>query len=115
MARKPLRCHPQPKRLLEGKAVTIVLGLKTPQGVVLAADTQETYTQSHKVSRPKLVYKTDTNLSGVPLVLSVAGAGIGPWIDKLTTAMWESIQDATNLDEACSVLEGVITDQYRNF
>jgi hypothetical protein len=95
--------------------VTIVLGMKTPQGVILAADTQETYTQSHKVNRPKLVFKTDTNLANIPIVFSVAGAGVGPWIDKLTTAMWESVQDATSLDEACENLEKTVIKQYRDF
>jgi hypothetical protein len=101
--------------LPRSKAVTIVLGMKTPQGVILAADTQETYTQSHKVNRPKLVYKADTNLSGTPIVFSVAGAGVGPWIDKLTTAMWESVQDATSLDDACVNLEETVIKQYHDF
>ena len=67
----------RPKRLSVGrKAVTIVLGLKTPQGVVLAADTQESYEHSHKVNRPKLVYKADKNLCDLPIGLAVAGAGL---------------------------------------
>lgn len=95
--------------------MTIVLGMKTPQGVILAADTQETYVQSHKVNRPKLIYRSDTNLAGIPIVFSVAGAGVGPWIDKLTAEMWESVQDATSLDEACVSLEDAIRKQYRDF
>lgn len=99
---------------MESRAETIVLGLKTPQGAILAADTQEIYEQSHQVNRPTLVYKRDTNLCSIPIVLSVAGAGAGQWIDKLTTAMWDSVQDASNLDEACSQTETAITDHYRD-
>jgi len=103
------------ERLRGCEAVTIVLGLKTPQGLILAADTQESYEKSHKVNRPKLVYKADKNLCDLPIGLAVAGAGIGPWIDKLTAGIWMAVQDATSLDEACEKAEGDIKEHYREF
>jgi len=95
--------------------VTIVLGIKTPQGVVLSADTQESYAGSHKVNRPKLVYKAEDNLCGLSVGMAIAGAGFGPSIDKLATGMWEAVQDATNLDEACSKVEAEIGGHYLHY
>jgi len=97
------------------KTVTIVLGIKTPQGVVLSADTQESYAGSHKVNRPKLVYKSEDNVCGLPIGMAIAGAGFGPSIDKLTTSMWDAVQDATNLDEACSKAEAEIGNHYLQY
>jgi 20S proteasome alpha/beta subunit len=95
--------------------VTIVLGMKTPQGLILAADTQESYAGSHKVNRPKLFYKAERNLCDLPVGLAVAGAGFGPWLDKITAAMWETVQDATNLDEACTNAEDEIKKRYDEY
>lgn len=95
--------------------MTIVLGLKSPQGVILAADTQETYERSHKVQRPKLAYHSGDNVCGLPVGMAVAGAGFGPSLDKLATAMWEAVQDATNLDEACIKTENAIAEHYRHY
>ncbi len=97
------------------KAVTIVLGIKTPQGVVLSADTQESYQGSHKVNRPKLVYHSETNICDLAIGMAVAGSGLGPSIDKVTTQMWEAIQEATSLDEACLKAENAIKDFYREY
>jgi 20S proteasome alpha/beta subunit len=103
-------------RLLRSKAVTIVLGLKTPQGVILAADTQESFAESHKVNRPKLVHKeSEANVCGLPIGFAAAGAGFGPWIDKLTTVMWDAVQDATNLDEGCDKIEETIKSRYQEY
>jgi 20S proteasome alpha/beta subunit len=117
MSPKPqVGLSPSSKRLSVGrKAVTIVLGLKTPQGVVLAADTQESYAGSHKVNRPKLFYKSENNLCDLPIGLAVAGAGFGPWLDKISMAMWDTVQDATNLDEACSKVEDEIKKRYDEY
>ena len=95
--------------------MTIVLGMKTPQGLILAADTQESYAGSHKVNRPKLFYKAEKNLCDLPMGLAVAGAGFGPWLDKITAAMWDAIQDATSLDEACSKVEDEIKKRYDEY
>jgi hypothetical protein len=109
--------QPTPKltRPRESLAVTIVLGIKSPTSVVLAADTQETYQGSHKVNRPKLVYKSDKTICGMPVVLSVAGAGFGPWIDKLITLMWQAVQDATSFDDARDSVENCIKSTYEEY
>ena len=95
--------------------MTIVLGVKTPQGLILAADTQESYAGSHKVNRPKLFYKAEKNLCDLSMGLAVAGAGFGPWLDKITAAMWDAVEDATNLDEACSKVEDEIKKRYDEY
>ena len=95
--------------------MTIVLGIKTPQGVVLASDTQESY-ESHKVSRPKLIFKSDeTSVCGLPVTLAIAGAGTGPWLDKVSAEMWDALQDATSLDEASSQIEEKIKTMYSEY
>jgi 20S proteasome alpha/beta subunit len=114
IAHKP-RVQPDHERLPRRKAVTIVLGLKSPQGVVLAADTQETYVGSHKVNRPKLAYHSGDNLCGLPVGMAIAGAGFGPSLDKLSSTMWESVLDASGIDEACTKAEEAIAGHYRHY
>jgi len=67
------------------------------------------------VNRPKLFYKAEKNLCDLPVGLAVAGAGFGPWLDKITAAMWDTVQDATNLDEACSEVEDEIKARYDEY
>jgi hypothetical protein len=108
------------KRLPRGKAVTVIAGFKSYDGIVLCADTQETLEHS-KRQIPKLRFEP-LDRHGQPeqsnvedLAVAFCGAGDGPFIDKLVTNAWEEASVATSLDEACEVIERSIKDTYREF
>jgi hypothetical protein len=118
LAVKPfIRLNNKPKRLPERKAVTIIAGFRCPQGIVLCADTLETIEgRPGKRNVPKLRFEP----FGVPhmgdgLAAAFCGAGNGPFIDKLVENAWEDVQTATNLDEACALIEESIKGTYKIF
>src|SRR5260370_31797210 len=98
----------KPERLPKRRAVTIVAGFRFNTGIILCADTQETIQNYSKTWTPKLVVKphpwTGTD-SPDDLMVAFAGAGDGPFIDKVTERAWEDVQTATSFDEACSEIE----------
>ena len=75
---------PEPKRLPRRKAVTIAAGFRFNGGVILCADTQEVIAHS-KTSVPKLRLEPTMIAKDSPddLMIAMAGAGNGPFIDKL--------------------------------
>lgn len=114
MASKP-RCHCKPKRLPERRAVTIVAGFKCADGIVLCADTEETFGNA-KTSVPKLqvCYSSQTD-HAEDLMFALAGAGNGPWVDKLVALTWAQVQTATSFDEACHLAEKSIKDAHEEY
>ena len=82
---------PKPKRLPTRKAVTICAGFKSTFGVVLCADSQETV-GALKIDVPKLIIKPQVGRRTDKLRMAFAGAGHGPFIDKLVEKMWQAAE-----------------------
>ncbi len=85
--------RPEPRRLPERKAVTIIVGLCGNDGVVIAADSQETITGYIKNERGKIrtTIFHDTNN-----VFAIAGAGSSDYID---TARDKALEGMGELDD----------------
>ncbi len=119
IAHKPPRTLPFPKptRPLERRAVTIVAGFKCKDGVVLCADTQETIEHT-KITAPKLRFEPrdmDSYDGPSELMAVFAGAGEGPFVDKLVERTWEDMQVASTFDEACYEAEKSIKLTYKEY
>src|SRR5438552_17699196 len=81
---------PKPRRLPARKQMTIALGILAKDGVVLAADTQETFSGVFKVDQAKIlatVLGTSTKNDGV---FGVSGAGSGGHIDAISQELCDS-------------------------
>jgi 20S proteasome alpha/beta subunit len=102
------------------KAVTIIAGFKSYEGVVLCADSQETL-ESSKRNVPKIRFEpSDSQFGAVQesvddLGVAFCGAGDGAFIDKLASNAWEKACTATSIDEACSLIEKSIKATYKEF
>ena len=110
--------RPKPERLPKRRAVTIVAGFRFNGGVILCADTQETIDEYSKTWTPKLDVKPQpwySNDSPEELMVAFAGAGNGPFIDKVTERAWEDVQTATSFDEACSEIERSIVSTHKEY
>jgi hypothetical protein len=98
--------------------MTIAIGFRCKDGVVLCADTLETF-DGTKRNVPKLVIKENAASLSLDrdnaLVLSVAGAGDGPLIDRLVTDMWKAIESCTDLDDACLAADDEILRVYDRY
>jgi hypothetical protein len=96
--------------------LTIIAGFKCYEGIVICADTQETYGTA-KRSVPKLRFEpSGSPHEGDGLAVAFCGAGDnGPFIDKLVQTAWEDGQLGTNLDEACAEIEKSIKRTYKEF
>jgi 20S proteasome alpha/beta subunit len=115
----------KPSRLPWRKAVTVVAGFKTTEGVVLCADTQETVGGISKRNIPKLRFEPSSlhhrisrHLTGEADELAVAFCGAtdnGPYLDMLIDEAWEAVKDATSLLEACTLIKQSIKDTYREY
>jgi 20S proteasome alpha/beta subunit len=101
-----------PERLRKRKAVTIAIGVLCSDGIVLAADTQESVDEYSKISRPK-VFQLSLADDRVKAVL--AGAGDSVFIDALRGKL-ESALDRADLtcDSLESKAEAAIVSYYRN-
>src|ERR1700736_2006283 len=81
-----------PQKSMRGRAVTIVAGFKCKEGIVLCADKQETI-EPLKRHVPKLRIEPKRDFYGGDLadelMVAFAGAGNGPFIDKLVSRAWE--------------------------
>jgi 20S proteasome alpha/beta subunit len=115
---KPQYAHkPTLERLPERKAVTIVAGFRCDQGVVICADTQETIDKS-KMHVPKLrLEPKDRDCKDSPddLMIAFAGAGEGPFVDKLVDRAWEDAQLSGGFDEVCDEIEKSIKKTYKEY
>ena len=110
--------RPKSKRLPERKAVTIVAGFRFNGGVILCADTQETIGEYSKTWTPKLDVRPQpwyAKDSPDELMAAFAGAGDGPFADKIIERAWEEVQTATSFDEACSQIESSIKETHREY
>lgn len=97
--------------------MSIALGFHFHGGLVLCADTQETI-ELAKTWTPKLKFEPSLMLgkdSPNDLMLGVAGSGYGPFIDKLTERIWESISMAQTLGGACHSAEEAIKSTHKEF
>jgi hypothetical protein len=96
----------KPKRLPKRGSMTICAGFKSNYGVVLCADSQETR-GSMKFDAPKLVIKPSVGTPEDTVRMLFAGAGDGPFIDKLVDRMWHAAKRGpnTNIDEVISRIE----------
>lgn len=92
--------------------MTIAIGFRCKDGVILCADTQETF-DGTKRNVPKLVVKNSTN--DHPLVLAVAGAGDGPLIDRLISDIWNQVSTCSELDDACFAADDEILRIYDRY
>src|SRR5437763_7400088 len=87
---------PAPRRLPERKRMTIALGLLAKNGLVLAADTQETYGNGWKVSQAKIIPGLSANASKHGRNhIAVAGAGSGDYIDSLARKFINAFADTS--------------------
>jgi hypothetical protein len=111
--------YPKSMRLPERRAVTIIAGFRSTQGVVLCSDTQETIAFSKRHVAKLKVYPRITSVSRVvkeaDLGVAFCGAGYGPFIDVLTRKAWQAAKSSKTLQEACDGIEESIKETYREY
>lgn len=98
--------------------MTIVAGFRFNAGLILCADTQETIDNYSKTWTPKLVVKpTPWYAKDSPdeLMVAFAGAGNGPFIDKVVERAWEDVQVANSFDKACTEIERSIQRTHKEY
>lgn len=117
IAPRPKSQHPW--RLPERNAVTIIAGFMCQGGIVICADTQETFGTA-KRNVPKLqCFKgpvSNQDHSGMinhDLALAICGAGDGPFIDKIASQAWDSVRYVSDVQEAAEHIESMIKETYR--
>jgi hypothetical protein len=96
--------------------VTIAAGFVARDGIVLCADTQETYGQLLKLNTPKIIVRPESFVPGPRIVF--AGAGHGPFIDKLANEAWKRVLARTppgQFVDLCDDIETSIKDVYEEF
>jgi hypothetical protein len=121
--RRPLkqRVYPRPKGLpserpLKRRAVTIIAGFKTHEGVIICGDTQETIQNLSKKHVTKVKYEALDSLDqGWNLAVAFCGAGEGPFIDLITRKAWAAAMEASDLEDATSKIENSIKSTYREY
>jgi hypothetical protein len=86
--------------------MTIIAGFRCQDGIVVCADTQETF-GSAKRNVPKLVFSHGPTLSAEQdrminhdLALAMCGAGDGPFVDKIASRAWDALRGVADLYEA---------------
>jgi hypothetical protein len=86
--------------------MTICAGFKSEYGVVLCADSQETR-GSMKFDAPKLVIRPSVGTPDDTVRMLFAGAGDGPFIDKLVDRMWRAAERGPNtlIDDVIARIE----------
>jgi hypothetical protein len=96
--------------------VTIAAGFVARDGIVLCADTQETYGQLLKLKTPKIIVRPESFIPGPRIVF--AGAGHGPFIDKLANEAWKMVSTKTSAGDfadVCDEIESSIKDTHGEF
>lgn len=103
------------------RAVTIIAGFKCRDGIVICADSQETVGSS-KRSVPKIQFHKgpfpdfqNQDFINHDLAVVFAGAGDGPFIDKVAELAWQPIRKASNIWQASTAIEAVIKDTYKEY
>jgi ATP-dependent protease HslVU (ClpYQ) peptidase subunit len=89
IALEPRTKRINPFRAQKGERVTICAGFTSTFGVVICADSQETI-DVMKFDAPKLIIKPSIGDVSDKVRMAFAGAGHGPFIDKLVEKMWEA-------------------------
>lgn len=79
---RPLPFGAKPKRLPERKRMTIAIGLMAKNGLVLAADTQESM-GSFKMDEPKILIANKGQSGSNSGAIAVSGAGWGGHLDSI--------------------------------
>jgi hypothetical protein len=95
--------------------MTIAAGFVTGDGIVICADTQETYGELLKINVPKILIKPEKREMGAPRVVS-AGAGNGSFIEKLANEAQSRLScGTTDLDCVCAAIEQTFKDTFEEF
>jgi hypothetical protein len=98
--------------------MTVTVGFLCKDGVVLGADSQESYEGSAlKRSVPKLVAFPPPNIPGTPDRRAIfTGAGDAAFVDKLIDEMWSEIGSAPpSVNEIATEIERRITELYAEY
>jgi hypothetical protein len=97
---KPPYLRPNPQRLPKGKRMTIALGIVGTNGIVLAADTEETIPGYMKRSQIKIIvghhHRHDSQNIGMEIdpdrpMVAVSGAGESDYLDSANAEMVDVI------------------------
>jgi hypothetical protein len=101
--------------------MTIIAGFRCQDGIVVCADTQETF-GSAKRNVPKLVFLNGPTLSperdeliNHDLALAICGSGDGPFVDKVASRAWDALRGVADIYEASTAVESMIKETYREF
>src|SRR5438132_4917979 len=94
-APKPFPPRPKPKRLPQARRMTIAIGLLAQDGVILAADTEESipdYLKRHqgKIMTTEVSITTDsigTVIDYSKGVMAISGAGDADYLDSISQDM----------------------------
>lgn len=87
---KPLFPKPRPQRLPVRKRVTIVIGMLNQDGLVMAADAEESTAHLKRKVQKLLPYKNKHQSS-----LVVGGAGPAYLVETITQNLWDDFADAS--------------------
>lgn len=107
--------HPRFQSMRPGRrrGVTIGAGIVSSDGIILAADSQETVDDYLKVFRPKL---TELTLISPELKCVIVGSGDGPFIDMLIERISESLEVINPyVSEAKQAIQTVVTQTCNEF
>jgi len=96
--------------------LTIIAGLKSKDGIVICADTQETFGVTKK-DVPKLIFQPSEYSEGSTddVAAAFCGAGDGPFIEKLIDNAWRDSLGAESLETFCNRIEDSIKSTYADF
>src|ERR1051326_7385632 len=100
---------PKPRWLPVRKRMTIALGILASDGIVVASDTQETYSDLRKVRQTKILAVVNEPNAG----LLVTGAGSGPQIDALSQILCDRFSRET--PSSLTALDGALQNQVQEF
>src|SRR5438067_3513959 len=92
----PPQFPPKPRRLPEGKRMTIALGILASDGIVVAADREEQIPDFMKVSQSKIRVMSIASKSHSGSCV-VTGAGDGTHIDALTDSLLQAFTAQSEL------------------
>jgi hypothetical protein len=104
-------------RLPGRNRVTIAAGFVARDGIVLCADTQETYGQLRKINVGKIIARPESFVPNLPRIV-FAGAGHGHFIDKLANEAWKRVASRNpsgDFTDVCDDIESSIKDTHEEF